>query len=272
MELDTNKDRFCFIIDHFCDSLVSFATYVISPTVSSTIMIKKKYIRTNAFDSYVDSVDEFNEIIRNVIILIREIIISLNQLFVMKDKHNLVDFIEKLRQFLLFLLIENVFENLNLFKDKLHSKYKRDTRIMNKITKVKGLIFRIFDISIDLTTIFIPSLVMVKKIVIIFEEKTDDALEVHEEKIEQNNNNLDMIIKQLLDIQLRSQIITSLGTNKVFDCLIDKESLILCRVIENLQTEYIELLHTTLYLKTEINIYKKTKKNLISSILYIMGK
>lgn len=272
MELDNNKDRFCFIIDHFCDSLVSFATYVISPVVSNTQLIKKKYIRGNGFDNYVLSVENFNEIIRNVIILIREIIISLSKLFMFRERENLISFIERLREFLLFLLVEDVFDHLNSFKDKLHSKYKRDSNILNKINKVKTLIFHMFDLSIDITTLFIPSLSMVKKIVVILEEKTDDMLEIHADKIQQNNSNLDLIIKQLLDIQLRSQIILSVGTNKIFECLVDKQSISLSRVIENLQVEYIELQHTTLYLKTEINIYKKTKKNFISSFLYLIGK
>lgn len=270
-EEDTKK-RFGKIINNFCESLINFAVYVRIPTETTTELIHKKKNYGKEFAVYIDGVELFNSIILQVVELMKKIIISLNILFVHKKLDHLIAFLDNLRNFLVYLLKENVFDILNNFKRTVTSNYKQDLRIMSKITKVKTLIFKLFDISLDITSIFIPQVMLVKGIVVLIEEKTDSILDKKIEIIESKNIKVDLIIKQLLDIQLRSQIILSLNINHAFMCLINKESDHLIRVIENLQTEYVELLHVVLFLKNEIFVFKSKKKSLISNILSILGK
>lgn len=270
-EEDTKK-RFGKIINNFCESLINFAVYVRIPTETTTELIHKKKNYGKEFAVYIDGVELFNSIILQVVELMKKIIISLNILFVHKKLDHLIAFLDNLRNFLVYLLKENVFDILNNFKRTVTNNYKQDLRIMSKITKVKTLIFKLFDISLDITSIFIPQVMLVKGIVVLIEEKTDSILDKKIEIIESKNIKVDLIIKQLLDIQLRSQIILSLNINHAFMCLINKESDHLIRVIENLQTEYVELLHVVLFLKNEIFVFKSKKKSLISNILSILGK
>lgn len=269
---DDTKKRFSKIINNFCESLINFAVYVRIPTETTTLLIHKKKNYGKEFSIYIEGVELFNGIILQVVELMKKIIISLNILFVHKKLDYLIAFVDNLRNFLVYLLKENVFDILNTFKRNATNNYKHDLRIMGKITKVKTLIFKLFDISLDITSIFIPQVMLVKGIVTLIEEKTDSIIEKKIEIIESKNIKIDLIIKQLLDIQLRSQIILSLNINYAFACLITKESDHLIRVIENLQTEYVELLHVVLFLKNEIYLFKSKKKSLISNILTILGK
>lgn len=271
-DMDDTKLRFGKIIALFCNSLINFAVYVREPTETTTLLIHKKKNFGKEFTVYLGGVEQFNFTILEVVELIKKIIISLNILFVHKKLDYLISFVDNLRNFLVYLLKESVFDILNTFKRDLNINYKKDIKIMGKISKVKDLIFRMFDISLDITSIFIPQVSLIKDIVILIEEKTDNIIEKKIEIIEKKNIKIDLIIKQLLDIQLRSQIILSLNINHTFACLINKESEHLIRVIENLQTEYVELLHVVLFLKTEISIFKTKKKSIISNILTIMGK
>lgn len=266
------NERFCIIIENFCISLGLFVQSVAHPTKLSTSLIKHRKERNNEFDSYIIIIENFNELTHEIITLIKNIIISLNNLFVYKSLLKLTDFLENLRIFLLFLLDENVFHKLNEYKIELNNKYDKDIKLANKIGKIKYIIFRLFDLSIGITAIFIPQFAMVKDVVVTMEDKTDEILDNKVKNINKYDINLDVVIKKLLDIQLRSQIILSINIDIIHECLNIKDAYDLIVIIENLHVEYIEMQQMSIYLKSEIDSYKKKKKpifnfNIISKIL-----
>jgi hypothetical protein len=266
------KIKFSKIINMFCESLIDFSVYVRVPTENTTLIIQKKKIFGKDFALYVNNVEQFNALILEIVDLIKKIILSLNGLFVFKKLNNLVEFIEHLRNFLVYLLKEHVFDVLHVFSKSLAVDYKNNLRIIGKVKKVKTIIIKMFDISLDITSIFIPQVITAKGIVVLIDKKTSEILDKKLEINEKNNIKVNVIIKQLLDIQLRSEIILSLNIKHAFKYLITKESEHLLIIIQNLQTEYIDLLNTTLFLKNEIAVFKKKKKSVITNILTILGK
>ena len=275
-EIDTECDDisnidssdFCDIIRNFCDSLIMFTKYVVNPTINTTILIKKKYIRRNSFDTYVASVSKFNEIMIIVVFLIKNIIIALNKLFITKSPKNLVEFIEGIRKFLLFLLEKNVFDSLYELKYELDSRYIKNLKNIKKLSDIKYILFRICNISIDITCLFIPPLTVVKEAIAVLEDKLDSGIENKKKEVNANFINLDNIIRQLIDIQLRVEVISIIKNAKFFNGFASNETAInIHRIIENLQTEYVELHHIIIYLRSEINLYNQKKPSFISILL-----
>lgn len=269
IDVTIHKDnaQFYIIIEHFCDALVAFSVYVRKPTLEILDAIKLNKRRTNSFDTYITSIESFNIITHKVVDLLKDIIISINILFINKNIECVGNFIELLRTFLVYLLDHNIFDNLNYICKTLDKGKKRDINVIEKLSQIKYLIFRVCNLTIDITTLFIPKLHVIKEVLDILEKKTDDALENRMETIN-NSMQIDDIIKQLLDMQLRAQIISSFAADNILNSLINKKSSHLNRIIENLQTEYVELLNATMNVKIEINIYKDKKKNKLSYLLY----
>lgn len=264
---DDEEVRFCSIIEKFCGSLINFATYVRQPAKNISTDIQKKNSRNMKFDLYVENIENFNNIMHNVIHLLKKIIISLNVLFVDITRDNLIDFLNNLKDFLVYLVQEEVFDILIEVQKNVKEKYKYDTDILDKIKNVKYLVFRMFSLSIDITTLILPQIIVVKEIVTILEKKTDEYIADKQEFIDKNNTAVDNIVKQLMEIQMRSDIISSINEQKIMECLQDRKSKIVLRTVENLHTEYIELMHVTISLKNDINTYKKKKNNILVSFL-----
>lgn len=266
------NQRICIIIEKFCDSLVLFATYVIQPALNSTDIIKKKKLRTPAFDSYVDGIAVFNIIINNIGGLIKDIIISLNLVFIRKTVHTLLNFMDKLEKFLNYLVKEHVFDDLYKLDEILQNKYTKDIEMINRLHNIKYLIFHMCNLSVDVTALFIPPLSVIKNGIIMLDDKIEAKIESRKKDVEINTIRLNCIIKQLLTIELRAEIIRSLENNELFQCLKDKNAKELIRIIENLQTEYIELLHIMFSLKLEIRNYKERKISIFSRIMQKLVK
>jgi hypothetical protein len=265
IDIALNKDnsQLYTIIEHFCDALVSFSIYVRKPTLEILDVIKLNKRRTNSFDNYITSIESFNIITHQVVDLLKDIIISINVLFINKTLECVGNFIDLLRLFLVYLLDYNIFDNLNYICKTLDRNKQRDKNVIEKMSQIKYLIFRVCNLTIDITTLFIPKLHVIKEVLIILEKKTDDVLANKMDAVH-NGMQIDEIIKQLLDIQLRTQIIASFKADNLLNSLINKKSSHLIRIIENLQTEYVELLNATMNVKMEINIYKDKKKNKFS--------
>lgn len=261
-----SKD-FCNIIRNFCDSLIAFTKYVVNPTVNTTMLIKKKYVRYSTFDTYVIAVNKLNEIMINVVLLIKEIIISLNKLFILKSPKNLLGFIEDIRKFLVFLLENKVFDSLYELKEELDSRYIKNLKNIKKLADIKYILFRICNISIDITCLFIPPLTVVKEAIAVLEDKLDSSIDNKKKEAADNYLNLDDIIRQLIDIQLRVEVISIIKNAKFLNEFNDKNAIDIHRIIENLQTEYVELHHIIIYLRSEIRIYKQKKLSIIHSLM-----
>ena len=257
-EMPLKKDiKLCTLLTNFCNSLITFAGSISLPTVVTTIRIKNKHLQTKSFDNYVTNVGEFNIIVHKIIDALREIITSLNTFFIGYKLDDLTNFIESLRKFLLFLLNENIFDNLNDVKQKLDKKYLKNYRIIKNVTYIKHSVFDLFDQGIGITTVFIPQLIIIKDIVLAMEE---------------HNINFDAAIKKLIAVQLRSQI--KLGDN-ILQLLSSgsniepsDKSKAITHIIENLKIEYTELIERTLNLDKQVIIYKHKKRSIFSILFY----
>lgn len=264
------KERFCKIIENFCIALAAFVQTITQPTTMTTSIIKQKKKRTVKFDQYVTTVEEFNNLIHQITNLLKEIILSLNKLFIYKNMDQLLEFLDNLKEFLTFLINENVFPRLNEFKEEFEQRHDRGVHLVEKVREVKSIIFKLFNISLHITTIFIPELSPVYELSRALENEVDTALD--NKVVEYNNRkiNFDEIIKNLLDLELRSQIIISLNVNAVINCLDDKNTHELLITIEKIQADYIEIMQLSLYLKAEIDNYKKKKTGLLYTIRNVL--
>lgn len=268
MPINSHKDeKICFIIAKFCDSLVKFAQYVNAPTVNSTTKIQGKKTRDFSFDLYVKTTSDFNNIIYKSLEGLKQVIISLHAIFLNRSVDDLMNFLEKLRIFLLFLLTEHVFDDLYNLQIVFNNIYKKDINIMSKISSMKGLLFKICNLSIDITSTFIPPISIFKDAIIILEKKTEENLA---NRIRDDNNDkiaIDHIIRELNRIQFNMELMTDKKLQNIYKCLIDEKAITITRTIENLETEYIELLHLTNTLKAEIVNYNNRRKNVLLSFI-----
>ena len=271
ISIKSTDKRFISVIELFCTSLIKFALTIDGPLSHTIITIRKKYIHSSRFDKYVIDIELFNNIINDISIIIKSIILSLNKLFVEKNKSDLVIFIDNLRKFLIYNIENDVFETLTKLKKSINAKYKKDNSLLKKITTVNNLIFRIFDITIDITAIFVPGISVIKKFSTVIEQNIQNVIDNKLENVKKNNIDMSGIIKNLIDIDLRSQIIASLDMKKMLIYIEDKQSDKLIEVIEHLQVEYITLIDTTLILKNEIITYKNREKNIFSRLFNLIN-
>lgn len=256
------EDRFAIIIKRFCTALALFIQVVNHPTHMSTDIIKKKKKRSTEFDQYVSAVDEFNNIIEKIISSLKLVIFALNNLFIYRSVDKLAEFLDKIRDFLMFLINDNVIMKLNELEEKLNRKYDNKINLVDKIGKIKCVIFRLFDISIDISSIFIPQLYVVKNVIFVLEQQSDIYLQNKINSEELSKINIDEITKQLLDVQLRSEIILLLNTEVFLSELNKKDFDAIIIAIENLQKDYVDMLQISISLKKEIDKYKTKDKNI----------
>jgi hypothetical protein len=263
--------KFIEIINLFCGSLVKFSSCVKEPIESTYTKIKKKYIRGKFFDDFVIDIELFNEIIGDNSEIIKQIILSLNKLFVEKNFSDLAVFISNLRIFLAYNINNNVFVTLNKLKLSINSRYQKDNILIKNISHVNSLIFKIFDTTITITTLFIPGLDFIKSISYTIGQNIDNPVS-NAEDVNRKNSEMSKIIDKLMSIDIQDQMANSINIDDMFKFITTNRSDDMIKVIEELQVEYINLQHITQFLKNEIMIYKFKKKNLISRILIAIGQ
>ncbi len=262
-----DDEKFCDIIMKFCNNLIVFANYVNSPTLLSMKKIKKQKSRNNNFDMYVDAITMFNHIIYESINILRDILISLYNIFINKRRVDITAFLENLRLFLIYLLNKEVFPKLYDLQITFSNIHNRDINITNRLRSMKGIIFKICNISIDITSMFIPNVEIFKKAIWILEQKTDEIDNERIQQMENSEESIDNIILQLNKIRFNMEVINNDKINNIYACLIDNKSIDVKRILENLEVEYIELIHSTSILKAEIINYNNRRKNILKSFI-----
>jgi hypothetical protein len=257
------RDEFYGTIDRFCDSLTLFDKYAKNLINHQTYLIKKKIIHTSGFNLYVDEVNIFNNIMRRTISLLNDMITSLNNLFTGKKKQYFIDFIEYLYQFILYLLLTDVFTHINYFKKKIDKKDK------NSIAEMKIFIFDIFNISLDILSLFVPQFTVVKKSCNMLENHINKRFSIIQDILDENEHNtcIDNIIRQMLNIQLRTEILTSFKNDISFNNLIKLENDKLVSLTETIQKNYTRLVNNVDTLGDEIIDYRNKKKGIIDRII-----
>jgi hypothetical protein len=254
--LDINT-RFYLILNHFCISLTNFSRFITYPILYSISKIKRKWIRNHKFNKYVNNIEVFNGIINEILVLIQDIIKILNLFFLCRNIETLVLFIDKLKEFFVFVLSDNIFTKLTNINNNLHPNTLY--QIADDITNTKYLISDLFDITINIAIIFEP---------LVVKSSTNKSLHMHNyfKLIKPHNMNFNYMIRQLIDIQFRSQIILNMNLDKSFQYNIIKETDTLLHLTKKLQLDYTNLLDITIQLKKIIIKYKKRKQNPLSFI------
>jgi hypothetical protein len=192
---------------------------------------QEKIIHTSEFNLYVDEVNYFNNTIRHIGSLLSDIITALNTLFVRKKKRYFAKFIEHIYHFVLYLLINDVFTHVK------HLRTKLDKKIRNNIIKIKILIFDIFNISLDILSLFIPQFTVVKKSCNILENHINRRFSIIQDILNENEHNIciDNIIRQILNIRPQSELLISFKKTINFNNLIKLENDKLIMLIKTLQ-------------------------------------
>lgn len=265
MDKKSIDKNFYIIIEKYCISLGLFAQTIIKPTDDVKNIIKRKK-RNRSFDEYITSINNFNDLIHKLTVLLKEIIVSLNKVFIKKDMKSLSEFIENIQSFLVFLLKENVFLKLYEIREEFDDRYTKNKKLIEKVNDVRNIIITLFDISIDITTIFIPQFTTVKRIIPIIESINRQYIENRIIESRKQYVDVDEIIRQLLDIELRSQIISSIDIDEIYQCLSNNNADDIIIVIETLQSNYVALLQTIISLRHEIEVYRTKKQSLLTKI------
>lgn len=270
-ELLNQSRNFYNIIDNFCTSLIDFAKSIKQPTSDISDIIHKKTNRNKSFDNYVSSVEKFNTIMQNVIYLLKKVIISLNHVFVYGTIEEVAIFMENLNVFLRYLLTENIFAKLTILKLEIGGKHKSDIDILQKIKNIKDVMIHVVNMSINITSLLIPQLGVISQLITVIDENLNESIDKKIEKVAHINDQLDGVIRSLLNVQTRADILESFEGSNVLQFLSDRvNNEKILKIGENLYTEYISLLHVTLSLHSTIEIYKRRKKNVLLTLVEYM--
>lgn len=265
-----SSTRFCDIINRYCESLGRFIDTIKSPTEINIEKIKNKKYRNKKMDVYVSLVDNFNILMTYTTKTIKEIILSLNELFLHKNMETLVEFLTTIQRFLEFLVSESIFDKLAELKTAFQKNKYEKIKIIEKVDTMRHIIFRIFNISVSISSVFIPALDVINPILESIEKKVIIYIDEKTTAINTDYIDVDHIIRSLLDTQLRSEIISNIDIDVIYDCIRDKNAAELLPVIENLQKEYISLLVIMVSLKSEISTYKQKKAYKIINFIHCL--
>jgi hypothetical protein len=259
------REEFYVSIDRLCDSFASLTKSIKDPIEHQTFLINKRIIHSSEFTLYVNEVDNFNNTIRHIISLLNDMITSLHSLFTRKKKRYFIGFIDHSYQFILYLLINDVFTHIKRFKTKL------DKQASDGVTKVKILIFDIFNILLDIAGLFIPQFIIVKKSCNILENHINKRFSIIRDILDENEHNayIDNIVRQILNIQPRTELNTSFKKIVSFTNLIKLDNDRLIMSITALQNDYSALVNSIDTLGNEIINYRN-ERSIIDRIMRSM--
>jgi hypothetical protein len=266
------QDRFCVVMTKYCQTISDFVDAIKVPTKHATAIIQDTKKRTSKFDLYVSSVNTLNELVVVLVDQIKAIISSLTRVFVHKTPDTFVDFIIEISKFIDYLITHDVFMKLNII----------DTRITkHKMLKgtelIKHVIFKIFNIALEVTIIFIPALSPVKIIVDIIDKFADTATDIT--NISRKLAMIDVsshTLKQLMCIDPDGDAIRSnVNIELIQICLRDKTADFLIEQLFKLESEYVDVFQMSIELRREIERYheREMKQSLLEKIcIYIKYK
>ena len=250
------EDRFCIIIGRYCESINDFIHTIKNPTKHTLNKIRNKTRRTSSFDDYVSNVQILNELLLQITKKLKEIIFTLNELFIHKSIDSLTNFITAVHVFLSYLVHEDILDKLDGL-EVIKTKYDKKAKLIKNATKVKFIIFRIFNIALEITTKFIPQVSMAKDILDTLDGTIDSF--INNQEIEYKNElfGINEICKKLIAVELDSEILTRIDFDVINNCLKDKNADELLKRLDIIKLDYIEIYQCSIQLKSEINRYNK---------------
>ncbi len=253
-------DRFCVIIDKYCNSLADLLIDIRTSTEKSTKLIMIKKIRSKKTDSYVSVIDEFNNILYSIAQQIKEVIGNLTCVFVNKSVDTLVDFFKAINSLLIYLMQKDVFHMFNTFKQMIEEKIKDDLEMIDKINRVCHIVFKIFNMTLTITTILVPQISFIIPAINGLEAMAEQKVDDMKVNAEAHKLEIERITRKLMDVQTRSEILEEIDTNNIHSCLHDKAADDLVVKIEQLHADYNEVLYLMSSLKYNIRMYFTKKK------------
>ena len=270
MEANDQYDNtpICIVLDQFCATLIEFAISIKDPTYNMTERIKNKKVRSGNFDTYISTIEEFNTIMTSIINLLDRIVLSLKLLLIRKTAERLKVFINNLADFLKEIKTNDVFLKLNEAKLSLNKKHEKDIKTAKLLQSINLTIHKVCVIGIKVASMVIPGLSVAGEISTLIIENinvNNNDIEI----LENTNVKLDEVIHKLIDIKKQSSDlihIASIDASRILQCLSDKNAGELVIISRNLETEYVHLSHLILNTRSEINLYKRRKKNLVISL------
>lgn len=254
------EDRFCRIINDFCTALAIFVVSVKDPTVISIELIKGKKYKTNKFDEFVRDVEILNGLMSKTTEKIKNIIISLNSLFVKKDISDLLSFLENSRQLLVFLVREDIFIKLTILKDSFELMNINNKKLIERVDRICNTIISIFDLTVTITVIFIPNLSFLSIVSTALSKFSKNIIEKKKNKYDRMDIDIDSIINKLLSIQIKVQIIEGIDYKTTRDCLLDKEAEDIIVLMNKLEDDYKSIQLSLFQLEIEISKYRQKRK------------
>ncbi len=257
-------ERFCLVIDKYCNSLAFLLEDIRLSTIKSTEILQDREYRSGSFDSYVMIIENFNSILYSTAKQIKQIISCLTSIFVNKSIDSLIDFFQAINSLLIYLVKEDVFLKFNKLKQLVDRQINDKLDMIDKIDKVRNIIFNIFNITITITAIFIPTISPLIPAIHGLETLAESKIETMRANVESHNIEIERIVRRLLNIQGRSEILENINSDSIYKCLHDKEADELMVRVEQMYEGYDEILILMFNLDNEIANYFKKKRSRFS--------
>ncbi len=259
--------NFCIIIGSYCDSITEFVKAIKRPTNKTIRLIKNTTSRTQEFDDYVDDVCVLNEIIINIVAYIKLIISSLTKLFVVRGVENLIDFIRDVDEFMKYLVEDEIFNRINQFEF-IKGRYIKKTNFEDNLTRIKVVIFKLFNISLDVAIVFIPQMSRAKDVLIAIEDTVNEMIS---NGTTNDMYNMELISTKLSMVSINSNSLKDLicirdsdeidmkSIDAIQRCLNDKNADDILARMESIKADYVEIHQFSINLMIEIKNYKMRK-------------
>jgi hypothetical protein len=267
----TEDDKqFCVNIKEFINIIGDFLLHIKEPAKYTTNSIEDKSTRTFSNDKYVKHISSLTLLLEKIVLYIKTIIITMNTFFTYKNIHSMNRMVSELKAFLQFIVLDNIIYKLEEYRYNF-KKVNLGSQLCNNVEKISSVIFTLVNISVDITSLFLPQFTEVKKILVNIEECKDKKLKTLSQKKDLNINEDTMIniLKDIFKLDLNGEKIvdtTRVDSQFIINCVHDKHAEILILELSKLEEEYYELSSILIKLKVGINKYKERKKSILYKI------
>ncbi len=128
----------------------------------------------------------------------------MHSLFVEKTPERLIEFLNNLGKFLIFLIEDDILVKLINIKNDLEDTHVKNAAMLDKINKVRKILFDLVTISIGISSIFIPQVSIVLPVLTIVENRCKKSIETEKMLYKAVKLDIDKIMHDILDIELRA--------------------------------------------------------------------
>lgn len=231
----------------FCNKLSSLLTLLSHPSFFTIESIKNRIEQKEECHDYIDVINNYNDLIKSITFITKDIFVILNSLFIKKEQDKMIQFVQEIITFMIYLLDENIFIKINKYYEQVKYDIGNCYILQKRLKDSKNTISDIFNICIDIMNIFIPDsyiendITHIEKYISISIKKIDNGVNITADEKTKTHSIIE-IIKKLKSIKLEE--IKNVNEDEVINLVYKKNDYdTLINLIENIYVEYINLVN-----------------------------